>query len=297
MISILIPTLNAEESIGKLLRSLREQDLSLEIVVIDSSSSDNTVNIARSYGVEIIEIDKDSFDHGGTRTQGAKISKGEILVFMTQDSLPVDEHSIMNLINPLYKEKTIAAVYGRQLAYPNASPFAAHLRLFNFPPVSRLITLDDKNRLGIKAAFLSNSFSAYRKSTLEEIGWFKNGLGIAEDVYAGAKMLLAGYKIAYAAEALVYHSHNYTIFQEFKRYFTIGIFHKTQDWIIKEFGRAEEEGLRYIKSELLFLLNRRKYHLLPISFLRNALKYVGYKLGQNYKNLPRVLVKRLTFTS
>ncbi len=297
MISILIPTLNAEEPIGNLLKSLREQNLSLEIVVIDSSSSDNTVNIVRSYGAEIIEIDKNSFDHGGTRTQGAKITRGEILVFMTQDSLPVNELSIAKLIKPLSENNSIGVVYGRQVPSPNASPFAAHHRLFNYPPDSKLITLDDKNSLGLKAAFLSNSFSAYRKSALEEIGWFKNGLIFAEDVYAGAKLLLAGYKIAYVAEALVYHSHNYTVCQEFKRYLTIGIFHKKQDWIIKEFGRAEEEGLRYIKSELLFLLNRRKYHLLPISILRNALKYVGYKLGQNYKKLPRRLVKRLTFTS
>ncbi len=68
------------------------------------------------------------------------------------------------------------------------------------------------------------------------------------------------------------------MWQEFKRYFDIGVFHKCENWILEEFGKPKGEGIRYIKSELRFLLDNCVYHLLPESFIRNILKFIGYKL-------------------
>ena len=77
-------------------------------------------------------------------------------------------------------------------------------------------------------------------------GWFAEHLISTEDTYAGARMLLAGYTLAYVSDAMVYHSHNYTVFQEFKRYFDIGVFHKKERWILEAFGNAEGTGLRHL---------------------------------------------------
>jgi len=292
-LSIIIPTYNAQEYLPKQLESLKEQSVDFELIIIDSSSKDKSVEIARRYTDHIIIIPQREFDHGGTRTKAAKRASGDIVLFLTQDALPTDSHTIENIIG-VFEDEKIGAVYGRQIPYEESSIFGKHLRLFNYPPISHRRTLGDSNRYGIKTVFLSDSFAAYRVSALIDIDWIKDGLISSEDSYAGAKMLLAGYDLAYEANAQVYHSHSYSIIEEFKRYFDIGVFYNRQRWIIEKFGRAEGEGGRYIKSELNYLIKNRAYLKIPEFFIRNGMKYLGYKLGQNYHHLPQSIVDRVT---
>src|ERR1700690_933678 len=224
MVSVIIPTLNAEKQIGGLLQGLKSQTVLCDVTVIDSSSEDDTIAIAGSLGARTMVTDKKEFDHGGTRTAAGKSSKSDILIYMTQDALPVNNETIENLIKP-FEDNAVGAVYGRQLPNPDANPFAAHLRFFNYPDASYVRSLSDRTRYKIKTPFLSNSCAAYRRSALEETEWFRERLILGEDTYAGARLLLAGYKIAYTAEAMIYHSHNYTALEEFGRYFDIGVFH------------------------------------------------------------------------
>lgn len=264
-----------------------------ELIVIDSSSSDRTIDIAKNYTDKIIVIPQSEFDHGGTRAKAAKMAQGDILVFLTQDALPYDDYTIEKLVN-VFKDDKIGAAFGRQLSYDNTNLFGKHLRLFNYGPLSYTRGKNDIAEYGIKTAFLSNSFAAYRKSALESIGWFKDKLILGEDTYAGAKLILEGYKIAYVAEACVYHSHSYSIWQEFKRYFDIGVFHKCESWILDTFGKAEGEGMKYIKSEVKYLIDNGAWYLLPEFIMRNGMKYLGYKLGQKYEKLPKSIVKILS---
>lgn len=295
MVSIIIPTHNAKDSLNKLLTLVYRQTVQPdEVIVIDSSSIDGTADIAQEHKFKSVIIKRDNFDHGGTRSTAGRMAKGDILVYLTQDILPADEYAIENLIKPLIEHKRIAAAYGRQLPYPDASPFGSHLRLFNYPEISVLKSLSDKDKFGIRTPFFSNSFAAYKRITLSRIGWFKENLIMGEDSFVAAKLLKAGYKIAYTADAQVYHSHSYTVFQEFKRYFDLGVFHKMEDWIIKEFGKVGGEGIKYIKSEMKYLMFHNKYHLIPEFFIRNTLKLIGYKLGQNYKRLPARLIKNIS---
>ena len=174
MLSIIIPTYNASKYLSALLDRLESQTVKdFELIVIDSSSSDNTVEIARSHGAKIISIAKSEFDHGTTRTLGAKKSRGDTVIYLTQDALPYDEYAIENIIKAFDIDNGIVAVFGRQIAYPDASVFAQHLRLFNYPDTSYIRVLDDRERYGIKTIFFSDAFSAYRKDVLEEIGYFK----------------------------------------------------------------------------------------------------------------------------
>jgi rhamnosyltransferase len=292
-ISVIIPTYNAQPYLPKLLATLSNQSVEFELLIIDSSSTDDTLSIAKEYTEHTITIPQEEFDHGGTRTKAGKIARGDILVFLTQDALPTDTHTIENIIK-LFDNPKVGASYGRQLAYPDTNPFGRHLREFNYPPTSYIRTIDDKEKFGIKTAFLSDSFSAYRRGALEQIDWIKDGLIVGEDSYAGAKMLLEGYAIAYSAEAKVYHSHSYTILQEFRRYFDIGVFHQEERWILDEFGKAEGEGGRYIKSELSYLISHHLYHYIPLFFIRNGMKYLGYKLGHNHKLFPKYIIKKLS---
>lgn len=294
--SIIIPTLNAGRQLDGLLQALNSQTLRSEIIVIDSSSSDNTVKRADSLGIKTIVIKRDEFDHGGTRTLAGRAAVGDILIYLSHDVLPVNKYAVEKLVKS-FEDETIGAAYGRQVPFPDASPFSEHSRLFNYPDSSYVRSLDDKKKYKIKTPFMSNSFAAYRKKALEGIGGFKENLISTEDTYAGASLLLSGYKIAYVSDALVYHSHDYTVFEEFRRYFDIGVVHKKEKWILEAFGNAQGEGMRYIQSELVFIANKKKYHLFPEFFIRNLLKYSGYHLGRNYERIPVVMARKLSMNS
>ncbi len=284
-ITLIIPTYNASAYLPKLLKGLATQTATFELIIVDSSSTDNSVEISKNYTNQVHIISKSEFDHGGTRTKIAKIAKGEILVFMTQDALPFNNDSIEQLVKSFSQEQ-VAIAYGRQLAYEHSGPFGTFLRIFNYPEQSNERVYADKQQYGLRAAFLSNSFAAYKKSSLEEIGYFKDELILSEDMYAAAKLLQSGYKIIYNAEAQVYHSHDYSIKEEFRRYFDIGVFHASEPWLQNEFGSAAGDGKRFIKAELNYLIKNNNYHLIPLSFVRNGCKLIAYKLGKNYKKLP-----------
>ena len=294
MISIIIPTYNAEDYLLNLLKKMKNQSIKeYELIIIDSSSTDETVKIARQYTDHVVIIPQSEFDHGGTRAKVAQIAKGEIVIFLTQDALPFDENTVENIIK-VFEDEKVGAAYGRQLSYENTNLFGKHLREFNYREDSYTRDKNDIEQYGLKTAFLSDSFAAYRKSALESIGWFKSNLILGEDTYAGAKLIVGDYKLAYVAEAKVYHSHSYTVWQEFKRYFDIGVFHKCESWILESFGKAEGEGMKYIKSEVKYLLENGAWYLLPEWFIRNGMKYLGYKLGQKYKKLPMWMIKRFS---
>jgi len=263
------------------------------ILVIDSSSSDGSFEHALSRGCTVKKIRKIDFNHGDTRQLALSICPvADIIIYMTQDSILASPDSVKNILTP-FKDEKVGAVCGRQLPYPDASPIAAHARLFNYPDVSSVKSNDDIKRIGIKAAFLSNSFAAYRRTALMDVGGFPSDIIFGEDTCVAARMLLAGWKVAYAAEASCYHSHNYSIAEEFRRYFDIGIFHSQEKWFIDLLGKAEGEGKKFVLSEFKYLLKKAPW-LIPSAMLRTVLKLMGYRLGQMGHKLPSQIVKRLS---
>lgn len=292
-VSLIIPTLNAESFLPELFRALQRQTVPFEILIIDSSSTDDTVRFAQSFGAKTLVIKQEDFDHGGTRNLAIGRVKGDIIVFLTQDSVPTNARAVENLILS-FDDARIGAAYGRQLPRQDADPFAAHMRLFKYPAQSCVKSAKDKNLYGIDTPALSNSFAAYRKIALEKIGLFKNGTLFAEDVQAGAKLLLSGYHLAYVAEACVYHSHNHSMIEECKRYFDNGVFYQIEKWIRNEFGGNQGEGWRYVRSEFRYLLQNGYYHLFPQAVLRDFFRLAGYGLGLNHRILPRTFCRTMS---
>lgn len=254
--------------------------------MIDSSSSDNTVKLAEEAGFSVYSIPQSVFNHGRTRNQAVEFAKSfaDVVVFMTQDAILASPDSLANLLAP-FVDPEVAAVCGRQLPHHEATPLAAHARYFNYPPESSERTLADISVLGIKTAFMSNSFAAYRLSVFDKLGGFPDNTILAEDMYLTAKMILSGYKVAYCAEATVFHSHNYALKQEFQRYFDTGVFQQEQKWIQQKFGSAASEGKRFVLSELKFLSIKSPY-LIPKAILSTCVKWLGFKLGYYYYRLP-----------
>jgi len=293
-VSVLIPTCNGGPLFERLLEMLDRQTLRpVEIIVADSQSSDRTPDICARFGARVIPVERRSFDHGGTRTMLAKEARGDIVVYFTQDAVPADETALALLVSPL-QTREVGCSYGRQLPAADASLFAAHLRNFNYPDSSEIHRYSDRHRLGFRTAFMSNSFSAYRKTVLRDVGYFKNGLIFGEDTCTVGKILQAGFNAAYCAEAVVIHSHNYSVAVEFKRSYDIGVMHSLESWMLEEFGSAEGVGRKYVKSLLQTIVVQRRYCLLGSMVLRLGAKYLGYKLGRNYSLQPRFMRRWLS---
>lgn len=293
-ILLCIPTLNPGGLAPVFLQALREQTLQPNhVIVVDSGSTDGSPAFFTANGVEVLSIPQCEFNHGATRQHCVDaFPQAGIIVFLTQDAVLNEKGALERLLACFADEKTGAA-YGRQLPRPDAGPIEAHARLFNYPATSSLRSLADAPRLGIKAAFLSNSFAAYRRSALAEVGGFPGQVILGEDTWVAARMLLAGWNIAYCAQAAVVHSHNLRPLQEFRRHFDIGVLHGREPWIIREFGNPSSEGLRFIRSELRFLAKIAPFQI-PSALLRTMLKFLGYKLGTSERMLPARLKRHLS---
>lgn len=292
--AIVILTLNAGAQFEKLLKSIEKQNFAItRRLVADSGSTDQTIYLAQKYDYEILNVDKSTFNHGDTRKCCVEyLDDIDVVIFVTQDVIMADEGSVGELVKA-FADLDVAVSYGRQLPHENASPLAVQNRLFNYRDESLVKTYEDRFRLGVKTPFTSDSFAAYRVSLLKSVGNFPHVI-VSEDMYVAAKLLMAGYKIVYAAEACVYHSHNYTLKQELNRYFDIGVFMGKENWIEDNFGGAEGEGFKLVKNQIVFLYCQYGIGSIPKAIVLNVIKLIGYRLGIGERFLPKRLKKLLS---
>lgn len=292
--NLVIPSRNAGSAWEAVLDSLETQSCQPCLrCLVDSESTDATVALARAHGFSIEMIDSAQFNHGGTRQLMVDRYCDEgLVVFMTQDAQLVSPDALCRLLRS-FDDPTVGAVYGRQLPRVGAGLIEAHARLFNYPKTGHVCEFADAERMGIKAAFMSNSFAAYRTEALAVVGGFPSGVILGEDTIVAAKMLMAGWKVAYQADAQAYHSHDYNYLQELRRYFDIGVLHAREFWMLDAFGKPEGEGGRFVRSELAYLLKRAPW-LIPSAVVRTALKYLGYRLGRMESIFPSGLKRYLS---
>jgi rhamnosyltransferase len=292
--SVIVPTLNAASLWPEFISGLRRQSLKpTAVLVLDSSSKDGTAELARQEGFDVMSIARSEFNHGGTRQAAADVvSPVDVLVYLTQDAVLAHDDALANLIRS-FRDPTVGAAFGRQLARVGAGPIEWHARNFNYPAESRLSSLEDKNVRGFKTVFLSNSFAAYRTTALAAVGGFPDNVIVSEETIVSARLLLAGWKTAYVADAMVRHSHSYSFIEEFRRYFDIGVLHASELWLLREFGTVGGEGRRFVQSEWGHLWPCYGY-LLPESAIRTVLKLIGYQMGRRVNLISRPLAVRLS---
>ncbi len=261
------------------------------LLVVDSASSDDTVSLARAAGFEIISISRAAFNHGGTRSFAAEqLPECEVIVFLTQDAVLAAPNALTEIVR-CFADITVAVAYGRQLPHRGASPIAAHSRYFNYGSESLRKDLAAAREVGAKVYFCSNSFAAYRSSVLRQLGGFRRDLILGEDMEFAARAIMIGYANYYCADALVQHSHEYSIRQTLARYFDIGVFDSENRWMRQQFGSHSGEGIRFVRSELHYLLERDPSSI-PAAIMHTAAKWMGYRLGRLQRRLP-IRVRRL----
>ena len=278
LLSVIIPTLNAANELPKLLEMLNKQTVRAdEIIVVDSASEDDTVNICKSNGsVKLIEIERKDFDHGKTRDMALRESKGDIVIFLTHDALPANELFLDNLIKPIINDNTIALSAGRQLPKPDATYMERLVREFNYPEHSRVRSKDDLAELGIKTFYCSDVCCAYNKAIYLELGGFDYPLKTNEDMFYAAKVIHAGYRISYTADALVYHSHNFTLKEQYIRNYIQGYEIEKRKAFLNA-GSYQSEGMKLVRFVTVGLL--KKGHIL--SFFRFFFDCCARKLGHS----------------
>ncbi len=216
-VSVVIPTLNASAGFEEVLRKIfaQEGDFELlEVLVVDSGSTDGTVELARRHGATVHRIKRHEFDHGATRNLGVSLARGEYVALIVQDAVPLDERWLGAMVEDLELDERVAGVYGRQIPRPGSSTLTRVLlnssatgslerreQYAGGPERYREMPPRKRRRL---AAF-DNVSSCLRRSVWEEVPFEKTSFG--EDIRWGKRVVEAGHKIVYEPRSAVLHSH------------------------------------------------------------------------------------------
>lgn len=293
-VDIIIPTYRPDESVVYLIKKLLKQTYPIhEIHIIDTETGIFPKELKNlSDKIRISKIKPEQFDHGGTRHEGAMQSHTDIIVYMTQDAMPVNEYLVEELVKAFDNEK-IAAAYARQLPNSKCNVIERYTRAFNYPEQSRIKSLKDLETLGIKTYFCSDVCAAYRKSVYESLGGFEEKTIFNEDMIMAAKIIQSGGLVKYVAEAKVIHSHNYNCKQQFQRNFDLAVSQVEHPEVFQNI-KSESEGMRLVKNTMIYLIKIKKPWLIIKLILQSGFKYMGYCLGKKYGQLPMWLIKKCT---
>lgn len=286
-IVLAIPTYNAGKDFKDVCDLINSQNSTIdEIVIIDSSSKDNTVKIAKDNGFTTDIIKKSEFSHGGTRKKVSEYynSKGfDYIIFMSQD-VYLQQSALENLIKFILSDSSLGVVFGKQeVDLKKGNIYEKYSRSFNYPSNSYKRSIEDKNKFGIKTIFSSDAFAIYDLSKMKEVEYFDDSLNVSEDMLIAHKFVEANYKIGYCSDARVYHTHDYSLKEEFNRYINIGKFYRENDEIISSYGKTNNNGLKLVLGEIRYLFNNQYILKIPYSILRNATKFLGHKYGYYLK--------------
>lgn len=285
MISVLIPVKNGGSDLARCLEGIARQkvDDEVEVVVVDSGSTDGSAELARRLGAHVHEIPAEQFVHGATRNLAARLSKGDVLVFTTQDAVPADELWLAHLVEAL-ESPGAAGVYGRQLPHEDATPPERFFLGFMYGPNPRLQRLSDLKELSFERTLFSNVNSAIKRRTWEARP-FADDVTMSEDQEWSRRMLLAGYSIVYEPRAAVRHSHTYSLREAFRRFYASGV-SAERSYVA---GDASRSALRramraYAADELRWLWRTGQRRWIPYTIAYELSKWAGLQVGLRRRN-------------
>jgi rhamnosyltransferase len=303
-VDIIIPTYKPDDTFCLLLHKLQGQTFVVHRVIIINTEEAlwnealekyqiEKALSALPFGYEICHIKQSEFDHAATRRMGVEMSDADVIIFMTQDAVPADKYMVEKLVEALKIHNDIAVAYARQLPAKDCGVIERYTRQFNYPKESRVKTERDIKSLGIKTFFCSDVCAAYVKKIYDKLGGFEAPAIFNEDMIFAARAIEAGYGVAYAAEARVVHSHNYTAGQQFKRNFDLAVSQADHSEIFGAIS-SESEGIALVKKTCGYLVRIGKPYLIAKLFVQSAAKYAGYFMGKRYKKLSRRQILRYT---
>lgn len=277
-IDIICPLYNAEKYVLELDKSLKKQKKVTikNIFYLMTESKDHTEEILKKHKIKYTKVKKSEFSHSLTRENAAMKSKSDILVFITQDIVIESDEWLYQLIKNIASGK-VAAAFSRQITkYNNIEKYT---REKNYPEVSRIVSKDDVERLGLNTFFFSDASSAIKTSIYKELnGYDGKKLPTNEDMYIAYKLIMNGYKISYESDSIVYHSHNFTLKELYNRYKLTGEFMK-QNSYLDQFGTTRSGGglATYVLKRAIKEGNIKVLVRFPFDM---AARYIGMKAGK-----------------
>ena len=301
-VSVVIPTKNAGLLLASVLDAILSQqtDWPFDVLVIDSGSTDGTVALVKQMSsVRLIEIPAKEFAHGKTRNFAISQTNGEYIAMLTQDALPANQLWLAGLVNTIDADQRIAGVFGRHIAYPEATVFARqeleqHFLGFLPQPVVELndsIRYEQEEGYRQFLYFFSDNNALLRRSVWEAIQYPE--VDFAED-QAWAKLIIeAGYRKAYAHDAVVFHSHNYGFWERLQRSFdeaySLGRLFNYQHGrgfrhAVRSFVGITRRDFRFALQKDLHRTDFFQFFSMPLD---NLMRITGHYLGANGSKLPR----------
>lgn len=309
--SVIIPTKNP----GGILRSVltavcnQKTDFDFDVLVIDSGSTDGTVEFVRQFDdprVRLHEIAPAEFGHGKTRNLGVSLTDGEFAVLITHDALPANEGWLAAMVRPAEEDPEIAGVFGRHLAYPDASPFTKRdleRHFSHFEPMS-VVRLDDRARYDRDPGyrqflhFFSDNNALLRRSVWRQFPY--PDVDFAEDQMWAETVIKQGWKKAYAHDGVVFHSHDFPPFESMQRSFdeAYALFRLFGYTLVPSLFRLIRAWAGATWRDVRYALQAGLIWRQPLAVLgmpwRNFMRSVGHYLGSRADRLPAGLRHRLS---
>jgi len=296
VISVVIPVKDGGAGLARCLDAIARQqvDDEVEVVVVDSGSTDGSVEVARSRGARVHEIPPEEFNHGRTRNLGAGLAKGEVLAFTSQDAFAADERWLSLLVSPLRSGPAVAGAYGRQLPHEDATPPERYFLDFLYGPEPRVQRWAGEGQPTFEATLFSNVSAAMPRGVWSEFP-FADDLIMSEDQEWSRRVLLAGRELVYVPGAVVHHSHAYTVAGAFRRFFDSGV---SAERSYASGGAAPGSALRgaatrYARGELAWLWRTGQRRWIPYAAAYELAKFSGLQIGRRHRLLPVALKRRL----
>jgi rhamnosyltransferase len=281
MVSIIIPTKNGSKTLSSLLsKVVSQKDIGeIEIIVVDSGPSDSTISVARGFGAKVIEIPASSFHHGKTRNLAAREARGEVLVFVNQDAIPLDDFWLKALVSPFSAYDNVAATYGRQLPSDDCNSANRFRVSWNYGSERIVKNKDIKLSHEHRLYFFSTANCAIMRSIWQRFP-FPEDLEIFEDTSFAKEVIDSGYSIVYEPAACVVHSHNFTPHEIFRRYERMGFVQMYNKFLPKLGESHFNEGLDYVVQGLKQMVRSREYFSIFYFLIHAVSGYMGLRLGR-----------------
>ncbi len=277
-VDIICPLYQAEDYISKLHQTfLNQKDVNIrKIHYVLTKSSDHSESILKEMKLDYELIEKQDFSHSLVREKAAIESKADIICFVSQDIVIDREDWLKNLISPI-DQGLAEASYSRQLTKFNN--IEKYTREANYGDQSLIKSKADLEKMGLKTFFFSDASSAIKRSVFVDLhGYDGKNLPINEDMYFAYKLIMNGYRIAYQADSVVYHSHNFKLKELYQRYKLTGQFFKENSYI-DQFGTTKSGGglAKYILKRSMQDKNLKVLIRYPFDM---GARYIGMKVGK-----------------
>jgi rhamnosyltransferase len=310
-VTVAIPVFNGERYLAEVIDAVHGQQLDrpLELLVVDSGSTDSSVAIARAGGARLVQITRSDFSHGGTRNRMMELARGRHVAFLTQDASPADERWLARLLEGFELADDVALVFGPYVPRPGASPMVQReLADFfaSFSPDGRPVVqrLEGSHQPGYRRSPSALTFFTDANGCVARWAWERvsyRDAPYAEDQLLAAEMIEAGYAKVYHPQAGVLHSHEYGSIAYFRRCF--------DEWrgLRQVYGHVESAAPRRVlmrvwreaRADAAFAsdagVSRRERAAVRLRALRHhAIRMLGAIAGSRADRMPRRLRARLS---